>query len=76
LILEFLTQYQPASKENIDGLILDILPAVLDKQQRQNKVRNLLYAMKNKDKTIDNKGTNRKPKWVLNLSKTNTLDKL
>jgi ATP-dependent DNA helicase RecG len=76
LILEFLTQYQPASKENIDGLILDILPAVLDKQQRQNKVRNLLYAMKNKDKTIDNKGTNRKPKWVLSLSKTNTLNKL
>ncbi len=76
MILDYLTQYQQASKENIDRLILDILPAILDKQQRQNKVRNLLYAMKNKDKTIDNKGTNRKPKWVLSLSKINTLEKL
>lgn len=76
MILDYLTQYHQASKENIDRLILDILPAVLDKQQRQNKVRNLLYAMKNKDETIDNKGTNRKPKWILSLSKINTLDEL
>ncbi|WP_348799155.1 hypothetical protein [Flavobacterium adhaerens] len=42
---------------------LDILPDVLDKQQKENKVRNLIYAMHKKDTTIVNKGTSRKPIW-------------
>ena len=46
-----------------DKLILDILPDVLDKQQKENKVRNLIYAMHKKDTTIVNKGTSRKPIW-------------
>ena len=53
-----------ASKEDIDKLLLDILPGVLDEKQRKNKIRNLVYAMSKKDKTIINQGTNRHPKWV------------
>ena len=53
-----------ASKEDIDKLLLDILPGVLDEKQRKNKIRNLVYAMSKKDKTIINQGTNRNPKWV------------
>ena len=64
LILEFVEQYGFATKEDIDKLILDILPAVLDKNQKENKVRNLVYAMSKKDKTIKNTGTIRYPKWV------------
>ena len=58
-----------ASKQDIDKLIFDILPDVLDKQQRENKVRNLLYALHKRDKSIVNQGTNRNPKLVLSLSK-------
>ncbi len=64
LILEYLDKYKQASKEDIDKLLLDILPGVLDENQRKNKIRNLIYAMSKKDKTIINRGTNRYPKWV------------
>jgi ATP-dependent DNA helicase RecG len=59
-----LDKYKQASKEDIDKLLLDILPGVLDEKQRKNKIRNLVYAMSKKDKTIINQGTNRHPKWV------------
>jgi ATP-dependent DNA helicase RecG len=64
LILEYLDKYKQASKEDIDKLLLDILPGVLDKNQRKNKIHNLIYAMSKRDKTIINRGTNRYPKWV------------
>ena len=63
LILEYLDKYGSASKDDIDKLILDILPEVLDKKQKENKVRNLLYTMHKKDKSIINKGTARKSSW-------------
>lgn len=63
MVLDYLDKYGYASKEDIDKLILDILPDVLDKQQKENKVRNLIYAMHKKDTTIVNKGTSRKPIW-------------
>ncbi len=63
LILEYLDKYKQASKADIDNLILDILPEILDEEKKQNKVRNLIYAMSKKDKTIVNKGTTRYPKW-------------
>ena len=63
LILEYLTTYKQATKSEIDKLILDILPEILDEHKKENKVRNLIYAMSKKDKTIVNKGTTRYPKW-------------
>jgi ATP-dependent DNA helicase RecG len=58
-----LDKYKQASKNDIDNLILDILPEILDDVKKQNKVRNLVYAMSKKDNTIVNKGTTRYPKW-------------
>lgn len=63
MILEYLEKYERATKEDIDKLILDILPDILDIQQRANKVRNLLYAMSKKEQVIVNQGTNRNPIW-------------
>ncbi len=63
LILEYLTKYKVASKKDIDNLILDILPSILDKKQKENKVKNIVYAMSKKDQTIINAGTNRNPIW-------------
>ncbi len=66
MILEFIDKYGSASKEDIDKLVLDLLPKVLDESQRRNKVRNLIYAMSKRDKTIKNLGTSRYPKWIRN----------
>jgi ATP-dependent DNA helicase RecG len=68
LILDFIGKYGKVSKQDIDKLILDILPDILDKQQKENKIRNLIYSMHNRDESIENKGTNRNPVWVLSLS--------
>ena len=67
MILEYIDKYGFASKEDIDRLILDILPKILNENQKENKVRNLVYAMSKRDKTIVNQGTNRNPKWVRNV---------
>jgi len=70
MIIDFIQQYGHASKQDIDKLILDILPKVLDEKQKANKLRNMIYTMSKKEKSIENQGTNRNPKWVLSLSKT------
>ena len=75
LIIDLISKYGKASKEDIDNLILDILPAVLDEQKKKNKVRNLVYSMHKKDKTIENQGTTRHPLWILSSSKPNTYQK-
>lgn len=62
LILDYLIKYGSASKEDIDKLILDILPDILNPKQKENKVRNLIHAL-SKSKLIINSGTNRKPIW-------------
>jgi len=69
MILELIEKYGQASKKEIDNLILDILPAILNKSQRENKVRNIIYSMSKRDKSIVNKGTTRYPKWELSSSK-------
>lgn len=63
MILEYLGKYKSANKADIDNLILDILPAVLNKQQKENKIRNLIYSMSKTDQSIINEGTNRNPIW-------------
>ncbi len=69
MVLEYIGTYKSASKPDIDSLLLDILPDILDKQQKENKVKNIIYSMSKKDKSIVNQGTNRKPVWVQSLSK-------
>jgi ATP-dependent DNA helicase RecG len=69
MILEYLDKYNSASKQDIDNLILDILPDILDENKKENKVRNLVYAMSKKDKTIVNTGTTRIPVWKKNITK-------
>jgi ATP-dependent DNA helicase RecG len=68
MVLDFINKYGKATKEEIDNLLLDILPDILDESQKKNKVRNLMYAMHKRDKIIENKGTTRNPLWILSLS--------
>lgn len=63
MILEYLDKYQAASKQDMINLLLDVLPAVLDEHQKQNKIRNIIYAMSKRDESIVNTGSSRKPVW-------------
>ncbi len=65
MILDFLKKYKQAGKEDIDTLLFDLLPEVLSEEKRRNKIRNLLYSMRTKDRSILNEGSRTKPKWVL-----------
>jgi ATP-dependent DNA helicase RecG len=65
LIIDFITQYGKASKIDIDKLLMDILPHILSDAQKQNKVRNIIYAMHKKENCIQNMGSRTKPIWVL-----------
>ncbi|UXN36722.1 putative DNA binding domain-containing protein [Avibacterium paragallinarum] len=47
LIIEYLTQFKTAKRKDIDRLLLDKLPAVLDDKQKYHKVKNLLQSLKN-----------------------------
>lgn len=46
LIFEYLEVYKEAKRLDINVLILDKLPEVLNEQQKDNKVKNLLQAMR------------------------------
>jgi ATP-dependent DNA helicase RecG len=49
--MAYLKKYGAASRADLEGLVLDKLSEVLDKEQKRNKFRNLLYAMSRRDKT-------------------------
>ena len=65
LVLEYIKNYGQVTKEEIDNLLLDKLPAILDKEQKKNKIRNLLYSLSKKEQVVENKGTKRYPMWKL-----------
>ncbi|REG90997.1 RNA-binding domain-containing protein [Algoriphagus antarcticus] len=64
LILGYLEKYGEAEKEDIDKLLFDLLPNVLDEKQKNNKIRNLMNSLSKKQNLIENRGTNRKPIWI------------
>ena len=65
LIVEYLKQYEKAKKSEIRELLWDKLPDVLSDNQKENKIRNLLYSLKQK-KIIETDSTNQqKSNWVL-----------
>lgn len=47
LILSHIKSFGQAKRLDIDRLVLDKLPTVLDQQQKQNKIKNLLQKLKN-----------------------------
>jgi len=66
LTIEFIRKNGQATRDEINTLILDKLPAVLDNNQKLNKIRNMIYAMSKRDQSVVNKGTSRYPIWKLN----------
>jgi len=48
LICDYLKQFKQAERIDIDNMLLDKLPDILDQQQKKNKVKNLLQSLRNK----------------------------
>jgi ATP-dependent DNA helicase RecG len=70
LVIEFISKYKQASREDIDRLLTDKLSSILTAEQKRNKIRNLLYEMSKKDKTIINQSNSTaKPTWVILANK-------
>ena len=63
LILKFIDRYGTATRADIETLIIDKLPEILDQTQKENKVGNLISKMR-KEGLIRNTGSSRNPKWT------------
>ncbi len=72
LILNYLEKFGKASKEDIRKLLLDKLPDAMGTEQKENKIRNLLYGMRTKG-LIERDGPNTKTaKWQLPSSNSSS----
>ena len=65
LILSYIKNYKKASRHEIDSLLLDKLSDVLSQKQKKDKIKNLLYQMAHRDKSIINTGAKKTPCWEL-----------
>jgi len=68
MILEYLKKFSSASRQDINDLILDKLPEILDDKQKKTRVRNILQRMAEKELIFSNrKGS--KSIWMLKNSR-------
>ena len=66
LVINFIKEYNKASREDIDALIIEKLSNTLNEKQKRTKIRNLLYEMSKKDNSIfNNSRSTNKPEWKL-----------
>lgn len=66
MLREFLSKKPGASRRDIDGLLISMLPKILSEKQKIKKVDNLLHDLSKIEKTITNKGSTKNPKWEIN----------
>lgn len=64
LILALIKEHQPVTREDIDRLLLDKLPEVLDEAQKHNRIHYLLGKLAQKGQ-IRKEGSRKFPRWVL-----------
>lgn len=67
LIISYLKKHKQASRKDIDELLLDKMPDVLNDVQKRTKIRNLISEMSKKSNLIENRGSRKKPVWVLTM---------
>ena len=69
LIISYLKKHKQASRKDIDELLYDKMPDILNELQKRTKIKNLISEMSKKLNLIENRGTSRKPEWVLTMNK-------
>ena len=67
LIIELVHKQQPVTRNDIDKLLMDKLPEILNEQRKRTKIHNLISELAGKQ--IKNIGSRRRPKWILFQSK-------
>ncbi len=65
MVIAYLKEFRSASRQDIDKLLINKLPDILNEKQKLSKIHNLLCEMSKKDKTIKNYGSKKKPNWIL-----------
>jgi ATP-dependent DNA helicase RecG len=70
LIIEMIREHGPTGRSQINDLLLDKLPEIYNKKQKEDKIHNLLTELKRKN-MIRNIGTKARPKWKLINDNTN-----
>jgi len=64
LIIEMVKKFGSVSRQEVDNLLFDNLPGVLDDKQKKIKISTLLRSLR-KEGIITNTGTRRKSQWTL-----------
>lgn len=70
LVVKLVRKHQPVSREDIDQLLLNKLPEILSREQKLNRIHNLLRQLTTGGR-IHNEGSRRFPKWVLASDENN-----
>lgn len=65
MIIKYIEEFGKANKEDITKLLMDMLPNVLDQKQKQNKIRNLLFALSKQELIKPDSENKRKSHWIL-----------
>ena len=66
LYREYLEKYETATREEIDKLLFDYMPAFLPEKDKKRKIRYILIeCLEKKEKKIENIGTKYKQVWKL-----------
>lgn len=65
LIVKYLEQYEYAKKKDIRQLLWDKLPEIMEDKQKEDKIRNLLSAMRKKDIITTDSSNQQKSSWIL-----------
>ncbi len=50
MILDYIKKFKVARRKELEKMLLDKLPGILDEQQKKNKVKNILQKLKNDEK--------------------------
>lgn len=65
LIIKYLEQYGKAKKKDIRELLWDKLPEVMEEKQKEDKIRNLLSAMRRKNIIATDSDNQQRSSWIL-----------
>ncbi|MCX6640581.1 MAG: hypothetical protein NTW14_08890 [bacterium] len=70
LIIDCVTQFGSASREDINEYILEMLPKILTEKQKRKKIDNLLGEMSRTGLIVNQSKSRRFSKWVIAVKKT------
>lgn len=66
MIINYINEFALATRQDINELLLDSLPKILNEQQKQKKITNLLTALKNNGSIKNSSSSNRYASWIIN----------